>query len=348
MSTVAPSPASTPVNKLGLTKQEYVGSKSTLCAGCGHDSITAQLINASWEMNVDAHNVAKLSGIGCSSKTPAYFFNQAWGFNSVHGRMPSVATGASMANRKLVNIGVSGDGDSMSIGLGQMCHMIRRNVPILYIIEDNGVYGLTKGQFSATADKGSSLKYGSVNDLEPIDPVTLAIELGCGFVARSFSGNPKQMNAIFKAALAYNGTALIDIISPCVTFNNHDSSTKSYKNVKEHEMPLHELGFVAFNEIEEVEMAAGEVKTVAFPDGSKVTFKNIHEDYDPTDPIAAIKSVKESMKINEFLTGLLFVRPGAPNFNQVLNLVEQPLTQLDLDAIKPPPSVLKELMESLN
>ena len=336
-----------PSNQLGLTKQDYVGSKSTLCAGCGHDSITAQLINAAWEMNVDATRVAKLSGIGCSSKTPAYFFNQAWGFNAVHGRMPSVATGASMANRNLINIGVSGDGDSMSIGLGQLCHMIRRNVPIIYIIEDNGVYGLTKGQFSATADKGSVLKYGSINSLEPIDPVTLAIELGCGFVARSFSGNPKQMNAILKAAFAYEGTSIIDIVSPCVTFNNHDSSTKSYKNVKDHEMPLHELGFVAFNELENIEIAAGESKTVDFPDGSKVTFRNIHENYDPTDAVGAIKLVKESLSKNELLTGLLYIRPGSPDFNKVLNLVDEPLASLDLKALKPSPQILSEIMESL-
>ncbi|MFM8234119.1 MAG: thiamine pyrophosphate-dependent enzyme [Holophagaceae bacterium] len=336
-----------PTNQMGLTKQDYVGSKSTLCAGCGHDSITAQLINAAWEMNVDATQVAKLSGIGCSSKTPAYFFNQAWGFNAVHGRMPSVATGASMANRRLINIGVSGDGDSMSIGLGQLCHMIRRNIPMIYIIEDNGVYGLTKGQFSATADKGSVLKYGSINTLEPIDPVTLAIELGCGFVARSFSGNPKQMNAILKAAFAYEGTSIIDIVSPCVTFNNHDSSTKSYKNIKDHEIPLHELGFVAFNELENVELASGESKTVTFPDGSKVTFKNIHENYDPTDAATATKLIKESLSKNELLTGLLFIRPGSPDFNKVLNLVEEPLANLDLQAIKPSPRILSEIMESL-
>jgi 2-oxoglutarate ferredoxin oxidoreductase subunit beta len=336
-----------PTNKIGLTKQEYVGSKSTLCAGCGHDSITAQLINAAWEMNIEAHKVGKYSGIGCSSKTPAYFFNQAWGFNSVHGRMPAVATGASMANKELMNIGVSGDGDSMSIGLGQFCHLVRRNNQILYIIEDNGVYGLTKGQFSATADKGSVLKHGSVNHLEPIDPVTLAIELGCGFVARSFSGNPKQMNAILKAAMAYKGTAVIDIISPCVTFNNHDSSTKSYKNVKDHEMPLHELNFVQFAELEQVEIEAGAAETVTFPDGSKVTFRNIHDGYDATDPLAAMKAIKESHERGEFLTGLLYVNPTKPDFNTVLNTVDTPLAHLDLNALKPSKAVLDEIMESL-
>ena len=346
MTTATPAPAA-PTNKLGLTKQEYVGGKSTLCAGCGHDSITAQLINAAWEMNIEAHKVGKYSGIGCSSKTPAYFFNQAWGFNSVHGRMPAVATGAAMANKGLMNIGISGDGDSMSIGLGQLCHMIRRNVPMIYIIEDNGVYGLTKGQFSATADKGSVLKHGAVNNLEPIDPVTLAIELGCGFVARSFSGNPKQMNAIMKAAMAYKGTAIIDIISPCVTFNNHDSSTRSYKNVKDHEMPLHELNFVQFAELEQVEIEPGAAEIVTFPDGSKVAFRNVKEDYDPTDALAAMKAIKESHARGEFLTGLLYINADKPDFNTLLNTVDTPLVHQDLEKLRPSKAVLDEIMESL-
>ena len=336
-----------PTNRIGLTKQDYVGSKSTLCAGCGHDSITAQLINAAFEMNVEAHKVGKFSGIGCSSKTPAYFFNQAWGFNSVHGRMPAVATGASMANKSLMNIGVSGDGDSMSIGLGQLCHMIRRNVPMIYIIEDNGVYGLTKGQFSATADNGSVLKHGSVNHLDPIDPVTLAIELGCGFVARSFSGDPKQMNAILKAAMAYKGTAIVDIISPCVTFNNHDSSTKSYKNVKDHDVPLHELGFVQFAELEQVEIPAGEAQTVTFPDGSKVTFRNVHEGYDATNRLAAMKAIHESHDRGEFLTGLLYINPAKPDINTLLGSVDTPLAHLDLNTVKPGKDVLAKIMDEL-
>ncbi|MBI3132502.1 MAG: 2-oxoacid:ferredoxin oxidoreductase subunit beta [Acidobacteria bacterium] len=346
MTTATPAPTA-PINKIGLTKQEYVGGKSTLCAGCGHDSITAQLINAAWEMNIEAHKVGKYSGIGCSSKTPAYFFNQAWGFNSVHGRMPAVATGASMANKGLMNIGVSGDGDSMSIGLGQLCHMIRRNVPMIYIIEDNGVYGLTKGQFSATADKGSVLKHGAVNRLEPIDPVTLAIELGCGFVARSFSGNPKQMNAIMKAAMAYKGTAIIDIISPCVTFNNHDSSTKSYKNVKDHEMPLHELNFVQFAELEQVDIEPGTAETVTFPDGSRVTFRNVKDDYDATDALSAMKAIKDSHARGEFLTGLLYINPEKPDFNTLLNTVDTPLVNQDLETLRPSKAVLDEIMESL-
>jgi 2-oxoglutarate ferredoxin oxidoreductase subunit beta len=344
MTTAAPS---APTNKLGMTKQDYVGSKSTLCAGCGHDSITAQLINAAFESSLEAHMVGKYSGIGCSSKTPAYFFNQAWGFNSVHGRMPAVATGASLANRKLVNIGVSGDGDSMSIGIGQLVHMIRRNVPIIYIIEDNGVYGLTKGQFSATADLGSVLKHGSVNELPPIDPCTLAIELGCGFVARSFSGDPKQLNAILKAAMAFNGTCIIDVISPCVTFNNHDSSTKSYKNAKDHDFPLHELGFVQYSELENVEIPAGEAKVVTFPDGSKVTFRALREDHDPTDRFGTLKLLHEGIEKGEFLTGLLYVNTAKPTIHDTTHIVDTPLVQLGQAALKPGPEALAACMEAL-
>ena len=347
MTTEAPAAPITPTNKLGLTKQDYVGSKSTPCAGCGHDSITAQLINAAFEMNIEAYKVGKYSGIGCSSKTPAYFFNQAWGFNSVHGRMPGIATGATLANRELVNIGVSGDGDSMSIGIGQLVHMIRRNVPIIYIIEDNGVYGLTKGQFSATADLGSVLKHGSVNELPPIDPCTLALELGCGFVARSFSGDPKQLNIILKAAMAHNGTCIIDVISPCVTFNNHDSSTKSYKNAKDHDFPLHDLGFVQFNELEQVEIPAGESKVVTFPDGSKVSFRALREDYDPTDRFGAMKLLHEGAEKGEFLTGLLYVNTHKPNIHGTTHIVDTPLVHLSQAALKPGEDVLAKCMGEL-
>ena len=342
----APTPA-TPTNKLGFTKQDYVGSKSTLCAGCGHDAITAQIISAAFESNIEGYRVTKYSGIGCSSKTPAYFINQGWGFNSVHGRMPSIATGASLANRNLINIGVSGDGDSMSIGMGQFVHAVRRNIPMIYIIEDNGVYGLTKGQFSATADKGSHLKSGAVNDLPPIDPCTLAIELGCGFVARCFSGNPKQLNTILKAAFAYEGTVVLDIISPCVTFNNHDSSTRSYKHVKDHDFPLHDLGFIQYSEVEDVEIPAGQTEVVTFPDGSKVAIKAIHDDYEPTDRFGAMKAIHESMAKGEFLTGLLYINPTQPPLPQVLNLVDEPLASLDETLLKPSPAVLDDIMQSL-
>jgi 2-oxoglutarate ferredoxin oxidoreductase subunit beta len=344
--TTTPAP-STPVNKLGFSKQDYVGSKSTLCAGCGHDAITAQIITAAFESDIEGHRVAKYSGIGCSSKTPAYFINQAWGFNAVHGRMPAIATGACLANRQLINIGISGDGDSMSIGTGQFVHAIRRNLPMIYIIEDNGVYGLTKGQFSATADKGSHLKSGAVNNLRPVDPCTLAIELGCGFVARCFSGNPKQLNAILKAAFAYNGTVLLDIISPCVTFNNHDASTRSYKHVKDHDFPLHDLGFIQYSEVEDVDIAAGETELVTFPDGSKVAIKAIRDDYDPTDRFSATKAIHESMAKGEFLTGLLYIDPSQPSLTEVLNLVDEPLATLPESRVKPSQAALEEIMQGL-
>ena len=334
-----------PTNKLGLSKQDYVGSKSTLCPGCGHDAITAQIIQATWELGLEPHRVAKMSGIGCSSKTPAYFLNQAWGFNSVHGRAAAVATGAALANRDLINLIVSGDGDSMSIGMGQLVHMIRRNVPVVYIIEDNGVYGLTKGQFSATADVGSVLKKGDVNEIPPVDPCTLAMELGCGFVARSFSGDPKQLNTLLKAAFAHRGTALIDVISPCVTFNNHDSSTKSYKNVKDRDFPLHELGFVPYYEQAEVEIPAGEAREVQFPDGSRLTFRSLREDYDPTDRYAAMRAIHEAHGSGEFLTGLLYVRPEGPTLHDQARLVDAPLAMLDQALTKPSPEVLASLLE---
>jgi 2-oxoglutarate ferredoxin oxidoreductase subunit beta len=346
MTTATPTPAA-PTNKLGLTRQDYVGSKSTLCPGCGHDAITAQIITAAYEMNIEGHRVAKMSGIGCSSKSPAYFMSQAWGFNSVHGRMPSVATGASLANRSLMTLGVSGDGDSMSIGIGQLAHMIRRNVPMIYICEDNGVYGLTKGQFSATADIGSALKHGAVNELPPIDPCSLAIELGCGFVARSFSGDPKQLNTLLKAAMSYKGTAFIDVISPCVTFNNHDASTKSYKNAKDHDFPLHELGFVQFSELEQVEIPAGETRAVDFPDGSKVTFRSLQDDYDPTDRYMAMKTLHQGLEKGEFVTGLLYINPGKPTLHETSHIVDTPLVHLDEKTLKPGKAVLDKLMAEL-
>ncbi|MDR3672724.1 MAG: 2-oxoacid:ferredoxin oxidoreductase subunit beta [Holophaga sp.] len=336
-----------PTNKLGLTKQDYVGAKSTLCPGCGHDAITAQIIQASFEMNLEPHQVAKLSGIGCSSKTPTYFMNQAWGFNSVHGRAASVCTGATLANRSLINLLTSGDGDSMSIGMGQLVHLIRRNVPVVYIIEDNGVYGLTKGQFSATADIGSTLKHGDVNELPPLDPCTLAMELGCGFVARSFSGNPKQLGVIIKAALAYRGTAIIDVISPCVTFNNHEGSTRSYKNAKDHEMPLQDLGFVPYYDQDEVDIPAGEAREVALPDGSRLTLRAIHEDYDPTDRFAATRAIFEARERGEFLTGILHIKTEQKTLHDYMHLVDTPLVALPQAQVKPGPEVLAACMAEL-
>ena len=336
-----------PTNKLGLTKQDYAGAKSTLCAGCGHDAITAQIIQAAWEMDIEPHRVAKISGIGCSSKTPTYFLGRAWGFNTVHGRAASVCTGVALANRNLLNIIASGDGDSMSIGIGQFTHMIRRNVPVVYVLENNGVYGLTKGQFSATADVGSVLKHGSINELPPIDPCTLAMELGCGFVARSFSGNPKQLGTLLKAAFAHRGTALIDVISPCVTWNNHEGSTKSYRVLKEKEMPLHELGFVPYYEVETVDIPPGEARAVEFPDGSKVTFRAIHEDYDPTDRFAAHRAIHEAKARSEFLTGLLCIEQGKPTLHDLMHLADEPLASLPDAQVKPGPDVLAACLEAL-
>jgi 2-oxoglutarate/2-oxoacid ferredoxin oxidoreductase subunit beta len=336
-----------PTNQLGLTKQDYIGAKSTLCAGCGHDAITSQIIQSAWEMSIEPHRVAKLSGIGCSSKTPTYFLGQAWGFNSVHGRAASVCTGVTLANRQLVNIIASGDGDSISIGMGQMVHMIRRNIPVVYILEDNGVYGLTKGQFSATADVGSTLKHGTINEIPPIDPCTLALELGCGFVARSFSGNPKQLNTILKAAFAHKGTAFIDVISPCVTWNNHEGSTKAYKTVKDKEVPLHELDFIPYYELNSVEMAPGESMDVEFPDGSRITFRSTHAEYDPTDRFAAHRAIHESRDKGEFLTGLLYIQPGKPTVHDFMHLVDEPVATLPQATVKPGPEVLRICMEEL-
>ena len=345
MTTTATPTSTIPTNKLGLTKQDYVGAKSTLCPGCGHDAITAQIVQASFEMNLEAHMVAKLSGIGCSSKTPTYFMSQSWGFNSVHGRAASVCTGAALANRDLVNILVSGDGDSMSIGMGQLVHMIRRNVPVVYIIEDNGVYGLTKGQFSATADIGSVLKHGAVNEIPPLDPCTLAMELGCGFVARSFSGNPKQLATILKAAMAYNGTAIIDVISPCVTFNNHDTSTRSYKNAKDKELPLQELGFVPYYDLDEVDIPAGEAQEVGLPDGSRLTLRAIQSDFDPTDRFSGMKAIHEAQERGEFLTGILHIRTGMPVIHDYTHTIDTPLATIPQARVKPGPEALAALMQ---
>src|SRR6187455_1406381 len=266
------------VNRLGLEMASYRGGKTTLCAGCGHNAISERVIDAFYEMGVDPKRVMKFSGIGCSSKSPAYFLNPSHGFNSVHGRMPSVATGALLANASMLGIGVSGDGDTGAIGIGQFVHLMRRNLPLIYIIEDNGCYGLTKGQFSPTADMGSKLKTGVINDLPPIDTCALAIELGASFVARSFSGDPKQLKAILKAALSHRGTAMIDVLSPCVTFNDHDGSTKSYSYAKDHEEPLADLSFVPFFEDITIDYDPGTSTTVSLHDGSKIILTKMTED----------------------------------------------------------------------
>jgi 2-oxoglutarate ferredoxin oxidoreductase subunit beta len=345
MSTATTPPAQ-PVNRLGLSKADYDGSKTTLCPGCGHNAITSGLIQAAWEAGLEPHRVAKLSGIGCSSKTPAYFLGHSHGFNAVHGRMPSIATGVHAANRELLLIGVSGDGDTASIGLGQFCHLVRRNVPVVYIVENNGVYGLTKGQFSATADIGSTQKGGKANLLMPIDLCAVAIELGCGFVARSFSGDQKQLRPLLKAAFAHHGTAVLDVISPCVTFADHVGSTKSYAAVKEHDAPLHDIEYVPYFEDITVDYEPGTTREVTMPDGSHVILKKLAEDYDPTDAGLAIRTLRESREELKLVTGLLHVNPDTHRFDDEMTLVEQPLAALTLDRVRPGKAVLDSIMAS--
>lgn len=334
-------------NRIGLEMQPYRGGKTTLCAGCGHNAISERIIDAFFEMGIDPRDVVKLSGIGCSSKSPAYFLGGSHGFNSVHGRMPSVGTGAMLANRRLIAIGVSGDGDTGAIGIGQFVHLMRRNVPIIYVIEDNGCYGLTKGQFSPTADVGSTLKTGVVNELTPIDTCALAIQLGASFVARSFSGDKKQLLSILKASLGHRGTCLIDVISPCVTFNDHEGSTKSYAYAKEHDEPLGEVSFVPFFEDISVEYDPGTTKEVQLHDGSKLYLKKVAEDYDPTDKLNAVRLIHETAQRGEFATGILYVEPDKKDFLTLLNLVDEPLAKLPLERVRPGREVLDELMESL-
>jgi 2-oxoglutarate ferredoxin oxidoreductase subunit beta len=295
------------VNIIGLGRDVYKGLPTTLCAGCGHNSITNHLIKALYEFGVPPHKLAKMSGIGCSSKTPAYFVDQAHGMNTLHGRMPSAATGAKVANRELVVLGISGDGDTASIGIGQYCHMIRRNVDVTYIIENNGCYGLTKGQFSATADVGSKQKGGKVNEYATIDVCGLAIELGATFVARSFSGDGKQLVPLLQAALAHRGTAILDVISPCVTFNDHEGSTKSYAYVKDHGVVLHTPDFIAGGRDIAIDYEPGTAFDVELDDGSHVLLRKLEIEYDPTDRIAAMRKLHEHAAAGEFVTGLLYV-----------------------------------------
>jgi 2-oxoglutarate/2-oxoacid ferredoxin oxidoreductase subunit beta len=334
-------------NRLGLKATDYSGGKSTLCAGCGHDAISNQIIRAFYEMNVDPVRVAKFSGIGCSSKTPAYFLGRAHGFNAVHGRMPAVATGAVLANQKLVGIGVSGDGDTASIGLGQFMHMVRRNLPMVYIIENNGVYGLTKGQFSATADEGSKLKTGVINDLPPMDLCALAVELGCGYVARGYAGDPKQMINILKGSLAHDGLAVIDVISPCVTFNNHEGSTKGYTYSKEHDELLHQIGFVQSYEQIDIDYAPGEVRDVTMNDGSHILLKKLEEDYDPSDAVQALQRLHRATEAGQMLTGLVYLRPEKKSFIRLLNMTDRPLWSLGEADTRPPKEALDKIMRDL-
>ena len=342
--TTAPPPKT---NRIGLAVLDYRGGKTTLCAGCGHNAISERIIDAMYDMGVQPERVIKPSGIGCSSKSPAYFMSRAHSFNAVHGRMPSVATGAMLANRKLICVGVSGDGDTASIGIGQFVHLMRRNLPIIYIIEDNGVYGLTKGQFSATADLGSKLKTGVINDLPPIDTCAMAISLGATLVGRSFSGDKKQLLSMLKAAIAHQGTVMLDVVSPCVTFNDHEGSTKSYKYMKDHEEPLQDINFIpAFEEIN-VEYDPGTTVNVTMHDGSQLRLHKLEEDYDPTDKINAIKRLGEAHDKNEVLTGVFYVNTKAPNFIDMLNVTDEPLATLSESMVRPGREVLEQVMEEL-
>jgi len=341
------SDARTPVNRLGLPLDPYKGAASTLCPGCGHDAITGSLIRTLWEMDIPPHLLAKMSGIGCSSKTTAYFGAGAWGFNAVHGRMPSVATGALLANRHLRTLGVSGDGDTASIGIGQFVHLVRRNLPMVYVVENNGVYGLTKGQFSATADRGSRAKKGAVNVQEPIDLCGLALELGCGFVARGFSADKKQLDGILKAAFAYRGTAVVDIVSPCVAFNNHAGSTRSYDYGKEHDHHVVEVGFVPAWDPAPVEVPPGGCREVEMPDGSRVLLVAVEEAFDTTDRDGAIARLRSSRRGGELLTGIFHLATGVPTFEETLELVAEPLAFLPGSRLRPPPGVLEAEMRAL-
>jgi len=335
------------VNRIGLALVDYKGKPSTLCDGCGHDAISSQLTKAFYELGIPPHEVAKLSGIGCSSKTPAYFLGKSHGFNGVHGRMPSLAAGTVLANRNLRVVGVSGDGDTASIGIGQFVHLLRRNLPVVYIIENNGVYGLTKGQFSATADVGSKLKTGVVNELPAIDLCNLAVELGATYVARSFAGDPKQLVALLEGALSHKGTAVLDIISPCVTFNNHPGSTKSYTWGKEHEELLHEVGFVPYFDQIEVDYEEGAALEVSLHDGSRIVLKKLERDYDPTDQTRALGLLRETREKHQFTTGLIYVEPERQNFLELLDMVDEPLAHLPVEKLRPPKEALDEVMERL-
>ena len=334
-------------NALGFTRRDYEGTVSTLCAGCGHDSISAAIIQACWELDIAPHRVAKLSGIGCSSKTPTYFLGQSHGFNTVHGRMPSVLTGANLANRELIYLGVSGDGDSASIGIGQFVHSIRRAVNMTYIVENNGVYGLTKGQFSATADQGSVSKKGVANNDSPLDLVTMALQLGATYVARSFSGDKQQLVPLIKGALAHRGAAFIDVVSPCVAFNNHPGSTKSYQYVREHNEAMNRMDVILPRAEIAVQYDQGELLEVAQHDGSVLRLRKLDQDYDPRDRIKAMNLLQQRQAQGEVVTGLLYVDPDADDLHGHLNTVTGPLNGLDEAALNPGDAILDRINASL-
>jgi 2-oxoglutarate ferredoxin oxidoreductase subunit beta len=333
-----------PRNAMGLTRRDYEGANSTLCAGCGHDSITAAIVEACWANALEPRNVVKLSGIGCSSKTTAYFVSGAHGFNSVHGRMPSIATGANAANRALTYLGVSGDGDTLSIGLGQFCHAIRRNLNMVYIIENNGVYGLTKGQFSASADIGSKAKKGEVNNQPPIDPVQLAITLGASFVARSFSGDKGQLVPLLQAAMHHQGFSLIDIISPCVTFNDHEGSTRSYAYTREHYEEAVHADFVPFTKEIAVDYPPGATQSVTMHDGSRIVLHKVDSAYDATDRARALELIQQRLKQSEYLTGLLYIGSDQPELHELNSTPDLPLNQIPYDKLNPGPQALAKTL----
>ncbi|MED5271940.1 MAG: 2-oxoacid:ferredoxin oxidoreductase subunit beta [Candidatus Thermoplasmatota archaeon] len=333
------------LNVINEPKDSYSGGKSSLCPGCGHDQISSVIISAAWENGVEPHKIAKMSGIGCSSKTPAYYLGQSHGFNTVHGRMPSVTTGAYAVNKDLLYIGVSGDGDSASIGIGQLIHAIRRNMDMVYIVENNGVYGLTKGQYSATADIGSKKKKGAINKTQPIDLCALAINLGCTFVARSFSGSKKQLKALLKAAMSHKGFALIDVISPCVTFNNNDESMKSYGYVKDNEITLHMTDYIPhFNPISEVEVPEGHFKDITLHDGSTIRLETISEEHDPTNAMQALGALHDAETNAKHVTGLLYFDNTKASLVEDLGLVDSPLIDVMDNELRPS----KEMLEKIN
>lgn len=335
----------TPRNKLGLTTRDYEGAISTLCAGCGHDSVTAALIQAIFELDIEPHMLAKMSGIGCSSKTPAYFVSQSHGFNSVHGRMPSVTTGANAARADLTYVGVSGDGDSLSIGMGQFAHVIRRNLDMCYIMENNGVYGLTKGQYSASADIGSIVRKGAPNKQMPIDPVSTAIGLGATYIARSFSGDKQQLVPLIKGAIMHKGFALLDVISPCVTFNDHEGSTKSYVYTRQHAHHVIETDYIPPSEEIRADYDAGASMTVAMHDGSKIVFRKVDSDYDPTSRAAAFSYLRESVKAGEIITGLLYIDAETGDMHDLSGSVDEPLAKIPYSELSPGKETLATVMD---
>ena len=336
-----------PKNRLGFTRRDYEGAISTLCAGCGHDSISSAIIQACFELELEPHRIAKMSGIGCSSKTPAYFLSASHGFNAVHGRMPSVLTGANLANRELIYLGVSGDGDTASIGLGQFAHAIRRGVNMVYIVENNGVYGLTKGQFSATADRGSKSKKGQVNHDTPIDLVSLALQLGATFVARSFSGDKDQLTPLLKAALLHKGSAFIDVLSPCVAFNNHPGSTKSFDYVREHNEAVNRLDVMVPRAPIRLDQEPGTVELVTQHDGSVLRLRKVAAHYDPSDAAYAMAYLAERQAEGEIVTGLIYVRPDAEDMHDYLGTVATPLNRLGDDELVPGAAALESINASL-